>query len=123
MEVQEHPVYGPFFGVMGAASAMIFSGNFLVSFRAVRSCKTFAPTKHPFLDRGFGLLGRVAVDEGEGFLFSRWMCGGCLQVFLVMRFSDSGLTVFFLVSRFSFRCRLRNGKVWRWHCGHVGHET
>jgi len=23
----EHPVYGPFFGVMGAASAIIFSGE------------------------------------------------------------------------------------------------
>lgn len=25
---EEHPVYGPFFGVMGAASAIIFSGKF-----------------------------------------------------------------------------------------------
>lgn len=24
---EEHPVYGPFFGVMGAASAIIFSGK------------------------------------------------------------------------------------------------
>lgn len=24
---QEHPVYGPFFGVMGAASAIVFSGE------------------------------------------------------------------------------------------------
>lgn len=27
---ETNPIYGPFFGVMGAASAMIFSGNFLI---------------------------------------------------------------------------------------------
>ena len=28
----ENPIYGPFFGVMGAASAMIFSGNNIYTF-------------------------------------------------------------------------------------------
>lgn len=31
------PIYGPFFGVMGAASAMIFSGNYFYLFATVTS--------------------------------------------------------------------------------------
>lgn len=27
---EEHPIYGPFFGVMGAASAIIFSGKYCI---------------------------------------------------------------------------------------------
>lgn len=37
---EENPVYGPFFGVMGAASAIIFSGK--ISQRKKRKWKNFA---------------------------------------------------------------------------------
>ncbi len=35
---EESPIYGPFFGVMGAASAMIFSGNVFTYVHRFRYC-------------------------------------------------------------------------------------
>lgn len=40
---EENPVYGPFFGVMGAASAMIFSGKLDIGISGLKL--------HPFLKK------------------------------------------------------------------------
>lgn len=43
---EEYPVYGPFFGVMGAASAIIFSGKFISTEKANgRTLQIFTSTK------------------------------------------------------------------------------
>jgi hypothetical protein len=36
-----NPIYGPFFGVMGAASAMIFSGNLIFFYLIFKTGFTF----------------------------------------------------------------------------------
>lgn len=50
----DNPIYGPFFGVMGAASAIIFSGKFF--FLIIPNCTVPSPRSKKLHRKGHAAL-------------------------------------------------------------------
>ena len=92
---EEHPVYGPFFGVMGAAAAIIFSGELSAEFSKKKKME----------------------EVGEKIS----LCEKFRQS-LIIKCRESFVNAI-LVFQCSSWSRLRNRQVRNRNCGHECHET
>lgn len=103
------PIYGPFFGVMGAASAMIFSGKVHFKLHNVSSQETR------------GKRQTIFVPECRHRDSANYQYVILSKLVLIVLSYSNHLIFHCIVS--SFRCCLWHSQVRSGNCCHVSHET